>query len=145
MAFLIALSTLVVVAVVVLVVGAPIRRAHRPAQDRPGASLATDSPDAAATSAGKVQDLEAAREAKYREIRDAEMDFRTGKLSREDYDAIDADLRGEALQILNRLEPAEEESEETDGGSGGASGPGLLEQQERVQEEQHAEEDRPAV
>jgi hypothetical protein len=145
MAFLIALSTLVVVAVVVLVVGAPIRRAHRPAQDRPGASLATDSPDAAAAaSAGKVQDLEAAREAKYREIRDAEMDFRTGKLSREDYDAIDADLRGEALEILNRLEPAEEESDETDG-SGRASGPGLLEQQERVQEEQHAEEDRPTV
>jgi hypothetical protein len=144
MAFLIALSTLVVVAVVVLVVGAPIRRAHGPAQDRSGASPATDSPDAAATSAGEVQDLEAAREAKYREIRDAEMDFRTGKLSREDYDAIDADLRGEALQILNRLEPAEEDSDETDG-SGGASGPGLLEQQERVQEEQHAEEDRPAV
>jgi hypothetical protein len=144
MAFLIAISTLVVVAVVVLVVGAPIRRAHGPAPDRPGASLARDSPDAAAASAGKAQDLEAAREAKYREIRDAEMDFRTGKLSREDYDAIDADLRGEALEILNRLEPAEERSDETDG-SGRASGPGLLEQQERVQEEQHAEEDRPAV
>jgi hypothetical protein len=49
--------------------------------------------------------LEAAREAKYREIRDAELDYRTGKLSREDYEAIDGALRVEALAILDRLEP----------------------------------------
>ena len=49
-------------------------------------------------------DLEAAREAKYREIRDAELDYRTGKLSREDYEAIDRALRAEAIEILNRLE-----------------------------------------
>jgi hypothetical protein len=145
MAFLIALSTLVVVAAVVLVVGAPLRRARQPGQDGLGASLTTESPDgAAAASAGAVQSLEAAREAKYREIRDAEMDFRTGKLSQEDYDAIDTDLRAEALEILDRLEPAEEGPGEADG-SDRASGPGPLEQQERVQEEQHAEEDRPAV
>ena len=45
-----------------------------------------------------------AREAKYREIRDAELDYRTGKLSREDYEAVDGALRAEALEILNRLE-----------------------------------------
>jgi hypothetical protein len=146
MAFLIALATLVVVAVVVLVVGAPLRRARQLAQRGPGASLATQSPDAAASaSAGRVQDLEAAREAKYREIRDAELDFRTGKLSRADYDAIDTDLRAEALEILNRLEPVEEAADGEADGAGRASGPGPLEQQEGVQEEQHAEEDRPTV
>ncbi len=50
------------------------------------------------------EELEVAREAKYREIRDAEMDYRTGKLSREDYEAVDGALRAEALEILNRLE-----------------------------------------
>ncbi len=39
--------------------------------------------------AGRVAELEAARDAKYREIRDAELDLRTGKLSDEDYGAID--------------------------------------------------------
>jgi hypothetical protein len=141
MAFLIVLSTLAVVAVVVLVVGAPLRRAHQAGRDAPGADRVTQSQDrVTAASAGRVQDLEAAREAKYREIRDAELDFRTGKLSREDYDAIDTDLRAEALEILNRLEPADEA-----GGSARASGPGPLEQQERVQKEKHAEEDRPTV
>ncbi|HKN94149.1 MAG TPA: hypothetical protein VJU60_07450 [Thermoleophilaceae bacterium] len=48
--------------------------------------------------------LEAARDAKFREIRDAELDFRTGKLSREDYRAIDASLRGEAIELLRRLD-----------------------------------------
>jgi hypothetical protein len=51
-------------------------------------------------------ELEAQREAKYREIRDAELDFRTGKLSREDHTAIDATLRAQALEILDRLERA---------------------------------------
>jgi hypothetical protein len=49
-------------------------------------------------------ELEAAREAKYREIRDAELDFRTGKLSDEDYAATDGALRTEAVEILNRIE-----------------------------------------
>jgi hypothetical protein len=52
----------------------------------------------------ELERLEAEREAKYREIRDAELDFRTGKLSAEDYAAIDTALRSEALDILNRLE-----------------------------------------
>ncbi|HET9472029.1 MAG TPA: hypothetical protein VFO24_13070, partial [Usitatibacter sp.] len=56
-----------------------------------------------------IAELEAAREAKYREIRDAELDFRTGKLSPEDHAAIDAALRSEALDILNRLEHRGEE------------------------------------
>jgi hypothetical protein len=49
-------------------------------------------------------DLEAAKEAKFREIRDAELDFRTGKLSRDDWRAMDAGLRAEAVELLRRLD-----------------------------------------
>ncbi len=48
--------------------------------------------------------LELEREAKYREIRDAELDYRVGKLSRSDYETVDATLRAEAVAILDRLE-----------------------------------------
>jgi endonuclease/exonuclease/phosphatase (EEP) superfamily protein YafD len=48
--------------------------------------------------------LEAAREAKYREIRELEMDHRTGKLSDEDFRALDRQLRAEAVQILRALD-----------------------------------------
>jgi hypothetical protein len=49
-------------------------------------------------------DLENAKEARYREIREAEMDFRTGKLSEEDWKAIDRQLRAEAVELLRRLD-----------------------------------------
>ena len=58
-----------------------------------------------------VADLEAARDSKYQEIRDAEMDLRTGKLSDDDYGAIDRTLRAEAIDILHRLDEAEAEAE----------------------------------
>jgi hypothetical protein len=48
--------------------------------------------------------LEAAKEAKYREIRDTELDYRTGKLSDEDFKALDASLRAEAVEILSKLD-----------------------------------------
>lgn len=48
--------------------------------------------------------LEAAKEAKYREIRDAELDFRMGKLSEDDYREIDRELRAEAIEILRKLD-----------------------------------------
>jgi cytochrome c-type biogenesis protein CcmF len=50
-------------------------------------------------------ELEALKEAKYREIRDAELDHAAGKLSDEDYALLDAELRREAVEILDR-EPA---------------------------------------
>jgi hypothetical protein len=50
------------------------------------------------------EELEAAKEAKYREIRDAEMDYRTGKLSEGDFRALDRQLRGEAVEILRELD-----------------------------------------
>ena len=51
-------------------------------------------------------ELEAAKEAKYREIRDAESDFRAGKLSEADYRATDRELRAEAIEILRRIDAA---------------------------------------
>ena len=78
----------VVLALVVLVVSAPLRA--RPA-------------DEAAESAERAE-LEAARDAKYREIRDAELDYRTGKLSEAYWRTIDRSLRAEAVGILRRLD-----------------------------------------
>ena len=49
-------------------------------------------------------ELEALKEAKYREIRDAELDHRTGKLSEADWRAQDRALRAEAVEILRRLD-----------------------------------------
>jgi hypothetical protein len=77
---------------VIYLVSAPLRAAHR-------------SDDASADAPG-VAELEAARDAKYREIRDAELDVRTGKLSDEDYAALDGSLRTEAVEILHQLDQA---------------------------------------
>jgi membrane protein implicated in regulation of membrane protease activity len=55
----------------------------------------------------RIEELQAAKEAKYREIRDAELDHRMGKLSREDWRAVDRDLRGEAIEILRELDALE--------------------------------------
>jgi type II secretory pathway component PulM len=78
----------VVLALVVLVVSAPLRSRRR---------------EEVAESAERAE-LEAARDAKYREIRDAELDFRTGKLSEPDWRALDRSLRAEAVVILGRLD-----------------------------------------
>jgi hypothetical protein len=85
---IIAILAIALLAGVILLVSAPLRTARRRA-DLPSAELV---------------ELEAAREAKYAEIRDAELDYRTGKLSREDYESVAGALRAEALELLNRLE-----------------------------------------
>jgi hypothetical protein len=103
--FLIAILIVVIVGLVVLVVGAPLHRARQIWDSAPDAGHAPEVKQAPALPARHTsEELESAREAKYREIRDAEMDFRTGKLSREDYEAVDAELRAEAIEILNRVE-----------------------------------------
>jgi hypothetical protein len=48
--------------------------------------------------------LESAKEAKYVEIRDNETDYRTGKLSDEDFRALDRQLRAEAVEILRAID-----------------------------------------
>jgi cytochrome c-type biogenesis protein CcmF len=47
-------------------------------------------------------EADARKEAKYREIRDAELDHAAGKLSDEDFAILDAELRKEAIEILDR-------------------------------------------
>lgn len=84
---------LIVLAVVVYAISAPLR-AQRPA---------------AAAGPDQVAELEAARDAKYREIRDAELDMRTGKLSDADYAALEGTLRAEAIDILHRLDRVRDE------------------------------------
>jgi cytochrome c-type biogenesis protein CcmF len=49
-------------------------------------------------------EADALKEAKYREIRDAELDHASGKLSDEDFALIDAELRREAVEILDAVE-----------------------------------------
>ena len=105
------LLTLLLLVVVIMIVSGPLR-AHRSAARDENAAL------------------EAAREAKYRDLRDAELDYRTGKLSQPDYEAIRAQLRAEALEILDRLEAGTRSD---------------LQQRDRVREEEHGEHDRPAV
>jgi len=96
MSVLVVVIALALIAVVVFLVSAPLRTPRTP----PDATVAQPAQDHVSTQ----QELEVAREAKYREIRDAELDYRTGKLSREDYEAVDGALRAEAVEILNRLE-----------------------------------------
>jgi hypothetical protein len=64
----------------------------------------------------RIAELEAAKEAKYREIRDAELDHRMGKLSKEDWRAVDRDLRAEAIVILSELDRLEGRGEEEERG-----------------------------
>jgi hypothetical protein len=54
-----------------------------------------------------LEELNAAKEAKYREIRDAELDREMGKLSQADWRAVDRELRGEAIEILRELDRLE--------------------------------------
>jgi hypothetical protein len=82
------LAALVLAAVVALVVVNPLRRADAQArveEDRRAA-------------------LEASKEQKYRDIRDAELDYRMGKLSEADWREADRELRTQAIEILRQLD-----------------------------------------
>jgi hypothetical protein len=95
------LAPLLVIAlllVVVWFVGQPLRRG---AQERAAVELE-----------GRRADLEAARDAKYGEIRDLEMDRRTGKLSEEDWRVLDRQLRAEAVELLHALDDLGPEPDE---------------------------------
>ena len=65
-------------------------------------------------------EADARKEAKYREIRDAELDHAAGKLSDEDFAVLDAELRHEAVAILDG---APEETVVAGGGANGGGGP----------------------
>jgi hypothetical protein len=71
--------------------------------------LVTGERDDGAEAADRAE-LEAAKEAKYREIRDAELDRQMGKLSEHDHRAVDRELREEAIDILRRLDAVAEKT-----------------------------------
>jgi hypothetical protein len=63
----------------------------------------------APTEGAELPALRAARDAKLRELRDAELDFATGKLARRDYELLDVSLRSEAAELLRRLDTHREQ------------------------------------
>jgi hypothetical protein len=55
-----------------------------------------------------LADLEARKEALYRQIRDAELDREQGKLSPADWKRLDAELRRDAIAVLKRIDAVRE-------------------------------------
>jgi hypothetical protein len=101
-----AILTLALLALVIVLLTGPFR------PGRHGEGDSEPAPDELVT-------LEAQREAKYREIRDAELDFRTGKLSADDHALVVATLRAEAVDILKRLRRLEGAGAEQSARAGG--------------------------
>jgi hypothetical protein len=91
------LLVMVVLAVVVWLISGPLRAARSPS-----ASAETRRTES------EIAELQTARDAKYREIRDADLDRRVGKLSEADWKALDRVLRAEAVEILRALDAANE-------------------------------------
>jgi hypothetical protein len=100
------LIILAILAAVVVFVSAPVRRVLAGGHSFGGGGVADPE--------SELDELEAAREAKYRELRDADLDHRTGKLSDEDYEMLDRSLRGEAIEILRGLDRERERTEPPD-------------------------------
>jgi len=87
------LIALFVIAAVALFVSIPLRPGAKDANAR------IEDPERA--------ELEARKESKYREIRDAELDREQGKLNQADWARIDSELRGEAIGILREIDAVE--------------------------------------
>ena len=91
------LLALVIVAAIAWFVTLPLRRTSSEAE---AAAARNEDP--------VIAELEARKEAKYREIRDAELDREQGKLSEVDWKRQDAELRREAIEILKELDAVRE-------------------------------------
>jgi hypothetical protein len=91
------LLVLVLLLAVAVIVAWPLYRAARPTPT---------------TGEADVEALVVAKEAKLREIRDAELDYRTGKLSEADWRTVDGQLRAEVADILHQLDRAQAEAEQ---------------------------------
>jgi cytochrome c-type biogenesis protein CcmI len=83
------LLAVALVAAIAAFVSIPLRRAPDDAADPHEAELA---------------DLEARKEALYRQIRDAEGDRAAGKLSDADFERLDREARREAIAVLKRID-----------------------------------------
>jgi hypothetical protein len=86
------LLAILIVAAVAAFVAVPLRRAR-------GEHEAEDAAHEAV-----VADLEARKQAKYREIRDTELDRAAGKIGTEEFERQDAELRAEAIAILKEID-----------------------------------------
>ena len=80
----------VIVVLVAWFVTAPLRDRGPAREDDPAAA--------------ELADLEARKAAKYRQIRDAEADHESGKLTDEDFRRLDTELRAEAIDILKKID-----------------------------------------
>jgi hypothetical protein len=90
------LLALAIVAVLAWFVTAPLRRGS--------GEGATARAEAEPTEDPRVAELEARKEALYRQIRDGELDREQGKLSERDWRRQDAELRQEAIEVLRELD-----------------------------------------
>lgn len=80
------LATIMLSAAMAMVVSPLLRGVDEPASD------------------ADLESLEIAKQAKYREIRDAEIDHKAGKLTDEQWRQTDAELRAEAVRILAQID-----------------------------------------
>jgi hypothetical protein len=87
----VALTIVAVLAAAIWVVSAPLRRGGEEDPEQVRRAI-------------RRAELDAARDAKYREIRDTELDWQTGKLSDADHTALERTLRAEAVAILDALD-----------------------------------------
>ena len=84
------LLVMAIAAVVILVVSHPLRGGRtEAAEDR---------------LRDEIEELEAAKAAKYREIRELELDLRMGKLDDAEFRRQDRERRAEAVELLRRLD-----------------------------------------
>jgi len=89
------LIAILLLAAVAFWVSVPLRRSAAP--DEPGLEDPV------------LAELEARKQAKYREIRDTELDHAQEKLSDEEFARQDAELRREAIAILKEIDAANAE------------------------------------
>jgi len=105
------LIAIAIVALVAAFVSVPLRRA-------------ADASDAAGTDDDDLAVLEARKQAKYREIRDTELDRAQGKLSEADFQRQNAELRAEAIAILKRIDDSRAAVAGREAGTAGGPDPG---------------------
>ena len=106
------LIAIVIVVLVAAFVAVPLRRSAQQGGAGEGAAEAA------------LAALEARKQAKYREIRDTELDRAQGKITAAEFEVQDAELRAEAIAILKRIEelraaaPGGGRPAESEGGDG---------------------------
>jgi hypothetical protein len=104
------LLAIVVVALVAAFVAVPFRRSGDPASDRREDPI--------------LADLQARKQAKYREIRDTELDHAQGKLDEREFRRQEAELKREAIEILKAIDAHEARGGSQPPAAGGNPGAG---------------------